>query len=158
MRMFDHDLAQRVERRLGLGNSRSVSMLVAPAVAAAVANRRSQVTVPAGRRVLLLTEVTVEPGSVAVGKRMGQLDEAGGLRVLARQDLGGAWDWSPTSGPEPRPGGRTAASERESRSAGRVPAVERELRAGDRMAVAGTRSGLARLLLATRALRTSASS
>ncbi len=34
MRMFDHDLAQRVERRLGLGHSRSVSMLVAPAIAA----------------------------------------------------------------------------------------------------------------------------
>src|SRR4051794_9162830 len=91
------------------------------------------------------TEVTVEPGSIAVGKRMGQLDEAGGLRVLARQDLGGAWDWSPTSGPDSRTGGRTAASERETRSGGRAPAVERvsaverELRAGDRMAVAGTR-------------------
>ncbi|MGW1339942.1 NAD-binding protein [Kribbella sp. NPDC002412] len=125
MRMFDHDLAQRVERRLGLGHSRSVSMLVAPAIAAAVANRRSQVTVPAGRRVLLLTEVTVEPGSVAGGLRLGELDEAGGLRVLARQD-GTTWDWS--------------------------PAVKGEvLRPGDRIAVAGTRSGLARLLLATRA-------
>jgi Trk K+ transport system NAD-binding subunit len=124
MRMFDHDLAQRVERRLGLGHSRSVSMLVAPAVAAAVANRRSQVTVPAGRRVLLLTEVTVEPGSVATGLRLGELDEAGGLRVLARQDPGQPWDWSLH--------------------------YERVLRAGDRIAVAGTRSGLARLLLATR--------
>ncbi|MEU4607123.1 NAD-binding protein [Kribbella sp. NPDC023972] len=124
MRMFDHDLAQRVERRLGLGHSRSVSMLVAPAIAAAVANRRSQVTVPAGRRVLLLTEVTVEPGSVAGGLRLGELDEAGGLRVLACQD-GTTWDWS--------------------------PAYDKVLQPGDRIAVAGTRSGLARLLLATRA-------
>lgn len=130
MRMFDHDLAQRVERQLGLGHSRSVSMLVAPAVAAAVANRRSQVTVLAGRRVLLLTEVTVEPGSVAGGRRLGELDEEGGLRVLARQDPGGPWDWKPS--------------------------YERELRAGDRVAVAGTRSGLARLLLATRAQHDSA--
>ncbi|WP_184830528.1 NAD-binding protein [Kribbella solani] len=132
MRMFDHDLAQRVERRLGLGHSRSVSMLVAPAIAAAVANRRSQVTVPAGRRVLLLTEVTVEDGSVAVGRRLGELDEAGGLRVLARQDLGGSWDWT--------------------------PAYERPLRAGDRLAVAGTRSGLARLLMTTRPQQTPAAS
>ncbi|MFF0342242.1 NAD-binding protein [Kribbella sp. NPDC004875] len=132
MRMFDHDLAQRVERRLGLGHSRSVSMLVAPAVAAAVANRRSQVTVPAGRRVLLLTEVTVEAGSVAGGLRLGELDEAGGLRVLARQDVGGAWDWSPKP--------------------------DRELQAGDRVAVAGTRSGLARLLMATRGQRGSVAS
>ncbi len=124
MRMFDHDLAQRVERRLGLGHSRSVSMLVAPAIAAAVANRRNQVTVPAGRRVLLLTEVTVEPGSVAIGLRLGELGEAGGLLVLARQK-GPTWDWSPAS--------------------------EKVLEPGDRIAVAGTRSGLARLLLATRA-------
>ncbi|MEV6281145.1 NAD-binding protein [Kribbella sp. NPDC051770] len=124
MRMFDHDLAHKVERMLGLGHSRSVSMLVAPAIAAAVANRRSQATVPAGRRVLLLTEVTVEPDSVAVGRRLGELDEPGGLRVLARAD-GAEWDWSPT--------------------------FERSLRAGTRLAVAGTRSGLARLLLVTRA-------
>ncbi|NUR96133.1 MAG: potassium transporter TrkA, partial [Kribbellaceae bacterium] len=45
MRMFDHDLAERVERQLGLGNSRSVSMLVAPAVAAAVGDKRRQVIV-----------------------------------------------------------------------------------------------------------------
>ncbi len=132
MRMFDHDLAQRVERQLGLGHSRSVSMLVAPAIAAAVANRRSQVTVPAGRRVLLLTEVTVEPGSVAGGLRLGELDEEGGLRVLARQNNGAGWDWK--------------------------PALEKRLQPGDRIAVAGTRSGLARLLLATRAQQSSRSS
>ncbi|MEU4395506.1 NAD-binding protein [Kribbella sp. NPDC023855] len=125
MRMFDHDLAQRVERQLGLGHSRSVSMLVAPAIAAAAANRRSQTTVPAGRRVLLLTEVTVEPNSVAVGKRLGELDEANGLRVLARLEGSGPWDWS--------------------------PAFDKTVEPGTRIAVAGTRSGLARLLLATRA-------
>jgi Trk K+ transport system NAD-binding subunit len=124
MRMFDHDLAQKVERMLGLGHSRSVSMLVAPAIAAAVANRRSQTTVPAGRRVLLLTEVTVERDSVAIGRRLGELDEAGGLRVLARAD-GVTWDWSPT--------------------------FDRPVHVGTRLAVAGTRSGLARLLLVTRA-------
>jgi Trk K+ transport system NAD-binding subunit len=124
MRMFDHDLAQRVEDQLGLGHSRSVSMLVAPAIAAAVANRRRQATVPAGRRVLLLTEVTVEADSVAVGKRLGQLDESGGLRVLALGD-GAVWDWT--------------------------PAFDQDLLPGARIAVAGTRSGLARLLLATRA-------
>lgn len=124
MRMFDHDLAQRVERQLGLGHSRSVSMLVAPAIAAAVANRRTQTTVPAGRRVLLLTEVAVEPNSVAVGKRLGELDESGGLRVLARHE-GGLWDWTPE--------------------------FDQAVEPGTRIAVAGTRSGLARLLLATRA-------
>jgi Trk K+ transport system NAD-binding subunit len=132
MRMFDHDLAERVERQLGLGNSRSVSMLVAPAVAAAVADKRRQVIVPAGRRVLLLTEVVIEAGSVAEGRNLGGLNEAEGLRILARQDLHGAWDWH--------------------------PAATRSVDAGDRLAVAGTRAGLARLLMVTRAQRTSAAS
>lgn len=127
LRMFDHDLADRVERHLGLGNSRSVSMLVAPAVAAAVGDKRRQVLVPAGRRVLLLTEVVVEAGSVAEGRSLGQLNEAGGLRVLARQALQGPWDWQPV---ETSP-----------------------VQLGDRLAVVGTRAGLARLLMATRAQR-----
>ncbi|WBQ07480.1 NAD-binding protein [Kribbella sp. CA-293567] len=136
MRMFDHDLAQRVERQLGLGHSRSVSMLVAPAIAAAVSNRRSQTTVPAGRRVLLLTEVIVERDSVAVGKRLGELDEEGGLRVLARYDGSGPWDWLPV----PQTGAAVSQAW-----------YEQTVEPGTRIAVAGTRSGLARLLLATRA-------
>ncbi|MFD7157604.1 NAD-binding protein [Kribbella sp. NPDC059898] len=127
MRMFDHDLADRVERQLGLGNSRSVSMLVAPAVAAAVGDKRRQVLVPAGRRVLLLTEVVVEGGSVADGRTLGQLNEAGGLRVLARQASQGPWDWQPSE--------------------------TSSVQTGDRLAIVGTRAGLARLLMATRAQR-----
>jgi uncharacterized protein with PhoU and TrkA domain len=121
-----------VERQLGLGNSRSVSMLVAPAVAAAVGNQRRQVIVPAGRRVLLLTEVTVEAGSVADGRRLGELNEAEGLRILALQDEHGTWDWKPV--------------------------LTRPVKIGDRLAVAGTRAGLARLLMVTRAQRRSAAS
>lgn len=132
MRMFDHDLAQRVERRLNIGSSRSVSMLVAPAVAAAVSNRLVHATVPAGRRVLLLTEVVVQPNSVAVGRRLGELQERGQSRILAiRRPREGRresdWDWQPRWGSPVEP--------------------------GLRIAVAATRSGLARLLLATRAPR-----
>ncbi|MFC0625024.1 NAD-binding protein [Kribbella deserti] len=132
MRMFDHDLAQRVERRLNIGTSRSVSMLVAPAVAAAVSNRLAQATVPAGRRVLLLTEVVVEPNSVAVGRRLGELQERGQSRIMAirKPPVGrreADWDWEPRSYAPVEP--------------------------GLRIAVAATRSGLARLLLATRAPR-----
>ena len=42
-RVFDHDLASRVERRLQLGATRSVSMLAAPAFAAAALGRRRDV-------------------------------------------------------------------------------------------------------------------
>jgi Trk K+ transport system NAD-binding subunit len=124
LRMFDHDLAQRVERRLHLGTSKSVSMLVAPAVAAAVSNRPAQTTVPAGRRVLLLTEVVVEPGSRVVGRTIADLDDQGGLRVLAYRPPSQTWAWPPGRDKIVRPGGTVA--------------------------VAATRGGLARFLLVTR--------
>jgi Trk K+ transport system NAD-binding subunit len=124
LRMFDHDLAQRVERRLHLGTSKSVSMLVAPAVAAAVSNRRTQTTVSAGRRVLLLTEVVVEPGSPAVDRTVADLDDPGGLRVLAYRPPSQTWMWP--------------------------PARDKIIRPGGTVAVAATRGGLARFLLATR--------
>jgi Trk K+ transport system NAD-binding subunit len=124
LRMFDHDLAQRVERRLHLGTSKSVSMLVAPAVAAAVSNRPAQTTVPAGRRVLLLTEVVVEPGSRVVGRTIADLDDQGGLRVLAYRPPSQTWAWPPGRDEIVRPGGTVA--------------------------VAATRGGLARFLLVTR--------
>jgi Trk K+ transport system NAD-binding subunit len=124
LRMFDHDLAQRVERRLHLGTSKSVSMLVAPAVAAAVSNRRTQTTVSAGRRVLLLTEVVVEPDSPVVDRAIADLDDPGGLRVLAYRPPSQTWLWPPARDQVVRPGGTVA--------------------------VAATRGGLARFLLATR--------
>ena len=127
LRMFDHDLAQRVERHLGLGTSRSVSMLVAPAVAAAVSNRLSQTTVPAGRRVLLLTEVPIERGSAAIGTTLGTHDQPGAVRVLAYRPVGKDWSW-------------------------RFDA-EVTLAPGGRVAVAATRDGLARLLYRTRPQR-----
>lgn len=127
LRMFDHDLAQRVDRQLELGTSRSVSMLVAPAVAAAVSNRLSQTTVPAGRRVLLLTEVRVDRGSSAVGTTLGSFDRPGAVRILAYRPAGRAWSWRPD--------------------------LEATLAPGGRVAVAATRDGLARLLYRTRPQR-----
>jgi Trk K+ transport system NAD-binding subunit len=122
-RLFDHDLAARVERRLHLGATRSVSMLAAPAFAAAALGRRQEVIFPVGRRVLLFTEITVNPGSAAAGSRLDSLAEAGSLRILAWAPAGGDWDWR---------------------------RVDRVVRTGDRLAVVATRAGLARLLKATK--------
>jgi Trk K+ transport system NAD-binding subunit len=122
-RLFDHDLAARVERRLHVGATRSVSMLAAPAFAAAALGRRQEVIFPVGRRVLLFTEITVNPGSAAAGSRSDLLQETGSLRILAWAPAGGAWDWR---------------------------RVDRVARTGDRLAVVATRAGLARLLRATK--------
>jgi Trk K+ transport system NAD-binding subunit len=123
-RVFDHDLAARVERRLELGPTRSVSMLAAPAFAAAALGRRREVIFPIGRRVLLFTEITVGRGSVACGRTIGRLQEPGTSKILAwAPSVGSQWHWGNDV---------------------------HELSAGDRLAVAATRSGLARLLRVTK--------
>ncbi|HLT60329.1 MAG TPA: NAD-binding protein [Microlunatus sp.] len=125
LRLYDHELADRVERRLGLHPTRSVSMLAAPAFAAAVLGQRREVIYPIGRRVLLFTEVVVQRGSRAPGSRLRELSSRGECTVLAFAPAGGAWTWQPAN-----------------------PVVE----PGDRLAVVATRSGLARLLLHTKQL------
>lgn len=123
-RLFDHELAARVERRLELGATRSVSMLAAPAFAAAALGRRREVIFPVGRRVLLFTELTVHPGSTAPGRLLSSLAEQGTSRLLAVAPAGGTWSWQ---------------------------LEDRPLAAGDRLAVVATRAGLARILRATKA-------
>jgi len=63
LRLFDSDLAERVQRRFGIAISRSVSYLAAPAFAAAMLGRRVLGTIPVGRRVLLIAEVPIQAGS-----------------------------------------------------------------------------------------------
>ncbi len=125
-RVFDHDLATRVERRLELGATRSVAMLAAPAFAAAALARRSEVIFPIGRRVVLFTELSVPADSPLIGQSLRRLDEAGALQVLAHGPVGQAWSWQPGD-----------------------PALQVD----DRVGVVATRAGLARLLLRLRRRR-----
>jgi hypothetical protein len=79
---------------------------------------------PIGRRVLLFTEITVGRGSAACGRTIGRLQEPGTSKILAWARSGGSqWHWGNDL---------------------------HELSANDRLAVAATRSGLARLLRVTR--------
>ena len=61
LRVFDNDLARRVDRRLGLTNSRSVSHAAAPVFAAAMLGREILQVIPYGRRVLLVAELPLPP-------------------------------------------------------------------------------------------------
>ena len=127
-RVFDHDLASRVERRLQLGATRSVSMLAAPAFAAVALGRRQDVIFPVGRRVLLFTELTVSASSAAPGRSLRQLEEPGASRILAwSRSPGASWQWG---------------------------YLDHELAGNERIAVVATRAGLARLLRVTRASAT----
>jgi Trk K+ transport system NAD-binding subunit len=96
LRLFDDDLARRVERVFGIGISRSVSSLAASAFAAAMVERQVIGTIPIGRRVLMVAEVPIAAGSQLVGQPASAAHEQGEARVIALQRKGSsALDWSP---------------------------------------------------------------
>jgi Trk K+ transport system NAD-binding subunit len=124
LRLFDGDLAQRVQRTLGIGISRSVSFLAAPAFAAAMMERQVIGTIAVGRRVLLIAELPVAACSDLLGRALSEVDERGEARVLALRENGAPlldWDLN----------------------------TDHELVHDDRVLVIATRTGLAHLLSPT---------
>lgn len=93
-RVFDHELADRVEHRLKLGPTRSVSMLAAPIFAAAALGHRVDQLVPVGRRVLVLSELTVGLHLPAGPIQLADLGQAQDSRALAVRPAGGEWSWT----------------------------------------------------------------
>jgi Trk K+ transport system NAD-binding subunit len=125
LRLFDDDLAQRVQKTVGNVVSRSVSYLAAPAFAAALLEHQVLRTIAVGRHVLLIADVRVEPGADIVGQAVTELEGGGQARVLALQLRGAQrFDWSPHRG--------------------------YLLTAGDRVIVLATRAGLGRFLAGNR--------
>jgi len=121
LRLFDGDLAERVQRTFDIGVSRSVSSLVAPAFAAAMVERQVIDTIAVGRRVLLIAEIPLAAGSELVGRRLGEVNEFGEARVLALRGPGESLlDWEPN--------------------------LTRVLVEGDRVLVVTTRTGLGNAL------------
>ncbi|MEV4417074.1 NAD-binding protein [Catellatospora sp. NPDC049609] len=121
VRLFDGDLAARVRKTFSIRFTRSVSYLAAPAFAEALMEREVIGTISVERRVLLVAEVVVGPGSALDGQRVAAVDAPGAVRVIALAEFG-----------EPRPLWR--------------PAPERSLAARDRITVVATRDGLSRLM------------
>ncbi|MDQ2710022.1 MAG: NAD-binding protein [Actinomycetota bacterium] len=85
LRLFDDDLARRVEQTFGVNVSRSVSFLSAPTFAAAMLQRQVLATVPVGRRVLLVAEIAIPPGCALVGQPVASAAVAGTSEVIALQ-------------------------------------------------------------------------
>ena len=90
VRLFDPDLAARLETAFGAFESRSIYALAAPAFAAAAVGRQVLATIPVGTaRVLIVARVPIEEGapadgsSVAVEESSASSVERGGCRVLA---------------------------------------------------------------------------
>ncbi len=122
VRLFDDDFAHHVYATLGNVASRSVSYLSAPAFAAALMGREVLGTLSVYRHVLLIAELTADEGSGLVGLNLHEIEEPGGVRViavrLARRPEDYQWNYADRA---------------------------RRLLPGDRVVVAATRSGLARI-------------
>ena len=99
LRLFDHDLAERVERVAGLGVSRSVADLAAPAFAAAALGREVTHTIRTRGGLLLVARV----GSLDT--TVGEIEAGGALRVLSRERAGHV-EWAPAAGERLEPGDR----------------------------------------------------
>jgi Trk K+ transport system NAD-binding subunit len=97
LRLFDPDLAARVERAFGIHISRSPSALAAPAFAAAAAGEHVLATIAVGAEVLAVARLRVEPGCRAAGRTVAELEAAAGSRVLLLDD-GRVPRWRPDGG------------------------------------------------------------
>ncbi|MCU1658746.1 MAG: hypothetical protein JWO57_3402 [Pseudonocardiales bacterium] len=121
LRLFDGAFASRLERAFGI-RSHSVSYLAAPAFAAAMLGRAVIGTIPVGRRVLLVADLPVGPGSDLEFHPVSEVFRPHEVRLLGvRTGRGEQVLWSPPSG--------------------------RKLARTDRLLVIATRAGLGRLLV-----------
>ncbi|MEV7184739.1 NAD-binding protein [Kitasatospora sp. NPDC093102] len=121
VRLFEDDFASHFYKTLDNAASRSVSYLAAPAFAAALMGREVRGMLSVLRHVLLIAELKVEDGGGLIGMNRHDLEDPGGVRVIAvRFAHGGQLQWN-------------------------FPDRTRRLVPGDQIVVAATRSGLARL-------------
>ena len=98
VRLYDDDLAARVQGTVGNTVSRSTSYLAAPAFAAAVLDHQVLRTIAVGRHVLLLAEVAAGGGCTLAGQHLAALHQPGRLRVIAVRHQGSpSVDWSPAA-------------------------------------------------------------
>lgn len=75
LRIFDPDLASRVERSLEIEISRSPAALTAPALVAAAVGGHVLATIQVADQVVFIAQTTIEAGSVADGNNVACLEE-----------------------------------------------------------------------------------
>jgi Trk K+ transport system NAD-binding subunit len=88
MRMFDPDLAQRVEKGFGIHTAYSVSALAAPTIAAASMRVSVRSSFYVGDKLLNISEVSVRPGSTIDGWTVQQIEEQLNLSVVSYIEAG----------------------------------------------------------------------
>lgn len=83
LRLFEQDLAERVQKHFDISASLSVAGVAAAEFAAAMTDRNVKGTIPVGRHLVLIGEFTVEHGSELDGCPLRDIDVDESLRVLA---------------------------------------------------------------------------
>ena len=122
LRLFDSDLAERVQRNFGITISRSVPNLAAPAFAAAMLRREVLGTISVDRMVLLIAEIPIQVGSELDGLASHAVNAPHQVQVIGIQRHGS--------------------------DALELPAPPDHLLAsGDRLIILATRAGLGRVLI-----------
>ncbi|HEX5540861.1 MAG TPA: NAD-binding protein [Micromonospora sp.] len=97
LRLYDGDLAQRIQRVFGIGVTRSVSYLAAPTFAAAMLDRDVIATIPVERHALLVAEVTIFANSSLVDRPLSAATQPHLVRVIAHTPAGQSRPlWSPS--------------------------------------------------------------
>ncbi len=94
LRLFDPDLAARVERAFSIHISRSVSALAGPRFAAAAVAERVAATIPIPPRVLIVAQTAVEPSCQIEGNTVADLENAFEGRILMVEH-NGSQTWRP---------------------------------------------------------------
>jgi Trk K+ transport system NAD-binding subunit len=96
VRLYDDDLARRVQETIEHTISRSVSYLAAPVFAAAILEHQVLRTIAVGRHVLVIADVAVGTGSELAGWAVSEVHERSTVRVIALRRRGeDRVDWSP---------------------------------------------------------------
>ncbi len=82
IRLFDPDLAQRIERGFGIHTAFSVSALAAPTIAAATMKVNVKSSFYAGGSLLHISEYLINPGSPLIGWTIGRLEKEYNLSIV----------------------------------------------------------------------------
>ncbi len=88
LRMFDHELAKKVERGFGIPTAFSTSSLAAPAFAAAVSQTHVSPPIFVDDAVLHTAQISVEPGSRLAGRTVSQVEGEFDLSIILYQGKG----------------------------------------------------------------------
>jgi Trk K+ transport system NAD-binding subunit len=90
MRLFDQRLASKLSEAFGIDAAFSSSALAAPAVAGLALGSRVLGSCEIAGVAYVTAELDVQAGSPLAGKRVADVEQAHGVRVLARLEQGGA--------------------------------------------------------------------